>query len=109
MCHSVLMPIPRMVQVQSNVVVTQPQPLLWNRTVGLFGDFLRLIVQPGDGTAPLIQAIKSAKKSVEIIIFRLDQADVEHALEDAAERGVSVHALIAFTNRGGERSLRKLE
>ncbi len=70
---------------------------------------MKLIVQPGDGTAPLIQAIKSAKKSVEIVIFRLDQADVERALEDAAERGVAVHALIAFTNRGGERSLRKLE
>lgn len=70
---------------------------------------MRLIVQPGDGTAPLIQAIQAAKKSVEIVIFRLDQADIEHALEDAAERGVFVHALIAFTNRGGERSLRKLE
>jgi cardiolipin synthase len=70
---------------------------------------LRLIVQPGDGTAPLIQAIKSAKKSVEIVIFRLDQTDVEHALEEATERGVFVHALIAFTNRGGEGRLRKLE
>jgi phosphatidylserine/phosphatidylglycerophosphate/cardiolipin synthase-like enzyme len=70
---------------------------------------LKLIVQPGEGTAPLIQAIKSAKKSVEIVIFRLDQADIERALEEAAERGVFVHALIAFTNRGGERGLRKLE
>jgi phosphatidylserine/phosphatidylglycerophosphate/cardiolipin synthase-like enzyme len=74
-----------------------------------FGDSLKLIVQPGEGTAPLIQAIKSAKKSVEIVIFRLDQADLERALEDAAERGIFVHALIAFTNRGGERGLRKLE
>lgn len=70
---------------------------------------MRLIVQPGEGTAPLIQAIKSAKKSVEIVIFRLDQSDIAHALEEAAERGVFVHALIAFTNRGGERSLRQLE
>ena len=38
-----------------------------------------------------------------------DQADIEHALGDAAERGVFVHALIAFTNRGGEKNLRKLE
>ena len=70
---------------------------------------MRLIVQPGDGTSPLIEAIKSAKRRVEIVIFRLDQADIERALEDAAERGVSVHALIAFTNRGGEDRLRKLE
>jgi cardiolipin synthase len=70
---------------------------------------LKLITQPADGTAPLLKAIKQAKKSIEVIIFRFDQADVEHALEDAAERGVFVHALIAFTNRGGEKNLRKLE
>src|SRR5437016_5293758 len=109
MCHSAWMRILPMPQVQSRPVVTQPQPELWNRTQRPFGDPLKLIVQPGDGTAPLIRAIKSAKKSVEIVIFRLDQADLERALEDAAERGVFVHALIAFTNRGGERSLRKLE
>jgi len=70
---------------------------------------LKLITQPADGTAPLLKAIRQAKKSIEIVIFRFDQADVEHALEDAAERGVFVHALIAFTNRGGEKNLRKLE
>lgn len=70
---------------------------------------MKLIVQPGDGTAPLIQAIKSAKKCVEIVIFRLDQRDIEQALEDAASRGVAVNALITYTNRGGEGRLRKLE
>jgi phosphatidylserine/phosphatidylglycerophosphate/cardiolipin synthase-like enzyme len=70
---------------------------------------LKLITQPGDGIAPLLKAIKQAKKSIEVVIFRLDQADVAHALEEAAERGVFVHALIAFTNRGGEKNLRKLE
>jgi phosphatidylserine/phosphatidylglycerophosphate/cardiolipin synthase-like enzyme len=70
---------------------------------------LKLIVQPADGVAPLVKAIKRAKKSIEIVIFRFDQAEIEHALEDAAQRGVFVHALIAFTNRGGEKNLRKLE
>jgi phosphatidylserine/phosphatidylglycerophosphate/cardiolipin synthase-like enzyme len=70
---------------------------------------LKLIVQPADGVAPLLKAIKQAKKSVEIVIFRFDQTELEHALEDAAQRGVFVHALIAFTNRGGENKLRKLE
>jgi cardiolipin synthase len=70
---------------------------------------LKLIVQPADGTAPLLKAIKRAKKSIEIVIFRFDQTEIEHALEDAAQRGVFVHALIAFTNRGGEKNLRKLE
>jgi len=70
---------------------------------------LKLITQPADGTVSVLKAIKQAKKSIEIVIFRLDQADIEHALEDAAGRGVSVHALIAFTNRGGEKNLRRLE
>jgi phosphatidylserine/phosphatidylglycerophosphate/cardiolipin synthase-like enzyme len=73
------------------------------------GQRLKLITQPADGTAPLLKAIKQAKKSIQIVIFRLDQPEIEHALEDAAERGVAVHALIAFTNRGGEKNLRRLE
>jgi len=70
---------------------------------------LKLITQPADGTAPLVKAIKQAKKSIQIVIFRLDQPEIEHALEDAAGRGIAVHALIAFTNRGGEKNLRRLE
>ncbi|HEV2991982.1 MAG TPA: phospholipase D-like domain-containing protein [Candidatus Angelobacter sp.] len=70
---------------------------------------MKLIVQPADGTAPLLKGIAQAKKSIQIVIFRFDQADIEHALEEAAERGVFVHALIAFTNRGGEKNLRRLE
>ncbi len=70
---------------------------------------LKLLVQPGDGVTPLVDAINGAKSRVEIAIFRFDRAEIEKALADAAARGVVVHALIAYTNRGGERNLRKLE
>src|SRR5215472_17665041 len=70
---------------------------------------MKLIVQPNHGMAPLIKAIKRAKKSIEIVIFRFDELAIERALIAAVERGVFVHALIAFTNRGGEKSLRRLE
>jgi len=70
---------------------------------------VKLIIEPADGVAPLLAALKSAKKSVEIAIFRFDRRDVETALKAAAERGVKVTALIAFANRGGEQGLRKLE
>jgi phosphatidylserine/phosphatidylglycerophosphate/cardiolipin synthase-like enzyme len=70
---------------------------------------LKLLVQPGDGVAPLVKAIKGAKKSIQIVIFRFDRMEVEKALEDAVKRGVAVEALITFTNRGGEKNLRKLE
>ncbi|MDP8979967.1 MAG: phospholipase D-like domain-containing protein [Acidobacteriota bacterium] len=68
-----------------------------------------MIVQPGDGIAPLVKAINSAKTSVEVMIFRFDRGEIAKALADAVARGVGVHALIAFTNRGGEKNLRTLE
>jgi len=70
---------------------------------------VKLIIEPADGVAPLLAAIKSAKTSIEIAVFRFDRKDIEAALTAAAERGVKVTALIAFANRGGERGLRKLE
>ena len=70
---------------------------------------MKLIIQPGDGVDRLVKGIRKAKKSIEIMIFRLDRDEIERALVDAVERGLFVHALIAFTNRGGEDKLRKLE
>jgi len=70
---------------------------------------VKLIIQPDHGVAPLLAGIKSAKKRIDVAIFRFDQKEIEKALEAAVSRGVSVHALIANTNRGGEKNLRKLE
>jgi phosphatidylserine/phosphatidylglycerophosphate/cardiolipin synthase-like enzyme len=70
---------------------------------------MKLIVQPDAGIAPVLGAIKSAKKSIDILIFRLDRAEIARALEAAVARGVNVRALTAHTNRGGEKHLRKLE
>jgi len=70
---------------------------------------MKLLTQPGDGVDRLVKAIRKAKKSIELLIFRFDRPEVERALADAVKRGVFVHALIAFTNRGGEQGLRKLE
>ena len=70
---------------------------------------MKLIVQPDAGVAPIVTAIKSARKSLDVLVFRLDRQEVARALEAAVARGVAVRALIAHTNRGGERSLRKLE
>ena len=70
---------------------------------------MKLIVEPADGVAPVVAAIKSARTSVDIAIFRFDRKDIEAALHAAAARGVRVTALIAFANRGGEKSLRQLE
>ena len=58
---------------------------------------------------PIVNAIKQARKSIDILIFRLDRPEIARALCDAVTRGVVVRALTAHTNRGGEKNLRKLE
>src|ERR1700704_6034671 len=70
---------------------------------------MKLIVQPDAGIAPIVTAIKQAKKSLNILIFRLDRFEIARALADAVKRGVRVRALTAHTNRGGTKSLRRLE
>jgi cardiolipin synthase A/B len=70
---------------------------------------VKLIIQPDAGITPLLRAVKQARKSIDIAIFRFNLPELEKAIADAVTRGVAVRALIAHTNRGGERNLRKLE
>jgi phosphatidylserine/phosphatidylglycerophosphate/cardiolipin synthase-like enzyme len=70
---------------------------------------MKLIVQPEAGVDPVVRAIKGARKKIDLLIFRFDRPEIEKALGDAVVRGVTVRALIAHTNRGGETRLRKLE
>ena len=70
---------------------------------------MKLLIQPDNGIKPLLEALRKAKKSIRILIFRFDRAEIEKALVAAAARGVSVHALIAYTNQGEEKNLRRLE
>ena len=70
---------------------------------------MKLIIQPDEGLTPLLQAVKRAKRSIDIVIFRFDRPELEKALAAAVARGVTVRSLIAHTNRGGEKNLRKLE
>jgi phosphatidylserine/phosphatidylglycerophosphate/cardiolipin synthase-like enzyme len=70
---------------------------------------VKLIIEPDDGVTPLVRGIKNAKKTTDIVIFRFDRPELEKALESAVARGITVRALIAHTNRGGEKTLRKLE
>jgi phosphatidylserine/phosphatidylglycerophosphate/cardiolipin synthase-like enzyme len=70
---------------------------------------VKLLVQPGDNVVPLLEGIRSARKSIQLAIFRSDSEETERALKDAVARGVQVHSLIANRNHNGEDHLRKLE
>jgi phosphatidylserine/phosphatidylglycerophosphate/cardiolipin synthase-like enzyme len=69
----------------------------------------QLIVEPDDGAAPLLNAIRHAKRSIDLTIFRFDHSGITEAIKAAVTRGVQVRALIALSNRGGVRNLRRLE
>ena len=70
---------------------------------------MELIVQPEDGVKPVLEVIRSAQKSVDIMIFRFDLKPMEKELVAARERGVVVRALIAHQGSQGEKGLRQLE
>jgi phosphatidylserine/phosphatidylglycerophosphate/cardiolipin synthase-like enzyme len=70
---------------------------------------MNLVVLPVDGLARVVRALRKAKQSVCVTIFRCDLPEFEKALGAAVARGVSVRALIAENNRSGEKALRKLE
>src|SRR5947208_2979813 len=70
---------------------------------------MKLIVQPDTGLAPTMRGIKKAKRSLDVLIFRLDRKDIIEALTAAVKRGVDVRVLTANTNKGGEKRLRDLE
>lgn len=70
---------------------------------------MKLLVQPDDGVEPIVRALGRARKSIQILIFRVDRNEIEKALLEAVQRGVGVQALIACTNRGGDKNLRRFE
>lgn len=70
---------------------------------------MNLIIQPDDGLSPLMKAVQRAKKSIDLVIFRFDRVELEKALAAAVTRGVTVRTLVAYTNGGGDKLLRKLE
>ena len=70
---------------------------------------MKLIIEPDDGIQPLLRLIRSARKCIDIAIFRCDIRTIERELAAAVARGVMVRALVAHTNRGGDVALRALE
>jgi phosphatidylserine/phosphatidylglycerophosphate/cardiolipin synthase-like enzyme len=70
---------------------------------------MRLLVQPDDGVFPVLKAIREARRTIDMYVFRLGYKEIEKALAAAVERGVVVRALIPHTSGRGAKGLRKLE
>ena len=70
---------------------------------------MKLIVEPDHGINPVLRAIATARRTIDVLIFRLDCPSVTQNLEEAVARGVVVRAIIARKHQGGARDLRRLE
>jgi phosphatidylserine/phosphatidylglycerophosphate/cardiolipin synthase-like enzyme len=55
---------------------------------------LSLITEPTAGVAPVLSSINSAKSSVDLVMYELEDAQVEQALGQAEQRGVHVRVLL---------------
>ena len=69
----------------------------------------KLIIEPDSGINPVLRAIATASRTIDILIFRLDCKSVTRHLEEAIARGVVVRGIIARKHEGGTRDLRRLE
>lgn len=57
-------------------------------------NYFSLLVQPGLGNAPVIEKINAAQKTIDLVMYTLDDMQVEKALGEAVARGVSVRVLL---------------
>jgi len=70
---------------------------------------MKLIIQPDADIVPVVNAIRKARRFIDVCIFRIDREEIVKALAASAQRGVRVRALIAHTNSGGSKRLRETE
>jgi cardiolipin synthase len=54
----------------------------------------RLIVEPESSIQPLLSMIQNASSSVDLVMYELNDPEVEQALSDAQSRGVAVRVLL---------------
>ena len=40
---------------------------------------MKLIIQPANGVDPILRAIQKAKKTIDIVVFRFDRAEIGRA------------------------------
>jgi phosphatidylserine/phosphatidylglycerophosphate/cardiolipin synthase-like enzyme len=51
---------------------------------------VKLLTLPKDGIRPLVAAIRTARRSIDLVVFRFDLDEIEEELGAAVERGVGV-------------------
>lgn len=56
--------------------------------------YFSLVVEPDDGIAPVLSRIEHAQKSIDLVMYKLSDAQIQQALGAAVARGVAVRVLL---------------
>ncbi|HEX9057208.1 MAG TPA: phospholipase D-like domain-containing protein, partial [Ktedonobacterales bacterium] len=59
-----------------------------------------VFVEPEAGAAPILAALASASRAIDVETYQLSDTRVIHALEDAANRGMAVRVILEFAPLG---------
>ena len=68
----------------------------------------RLVVDPAERKAALLDVIASARRRLVLSLFRCDDFSILDALASALQRGVEVEAILTKRAKGGKKRLKKL-
>jgi cardiolipin synthase A/B len=63
--------------------------------VGACNDACALIIEPDEGIAPVLALINGASRSIDLVMYELEDNAIESALAAAEKRGVSVRVLLS--------------
>jgi phosphatidylserine/phosphatidylglycerophosphate/cardiolipin synthase-like enzyme len=63
---------------------------------------LTLITEPDDGVGMIREAIQTAAQSLDLVIYELDDRQIEQDLVDAKNRGVAVRVILQNVNSFGK-------
>ena len=70
--------------------------------------FDRIITNPDDRRAAVVEIIRGARRTLGLSLFRCNDKDIFAELRRAVERGVAVEVLVTSRAKGGKKKLKKL-
>jgi len=69
------------------------------------GGMLSVITEPNDGIAPVLALIRGASRSVDLVMYELDDAQIEAALAADEKRGLAVRIILSGGYKGASSTM----
>jgi phosphatidylserine/phosphatidylglycerophosphate/cardiolipin synthase-like enzyme len=86
------------------IIATPNIPSIKNNVIPTGGS-LSLIIEPNDGITPVLKMIAVASSSVDLVMYELDDAQIEAALVADQKRGVAVRVILSGGYKGASSTM----